>query len=294
MKTAICTCIKDEHSYLVEWIEYHLNLGFDHIYLFEDFGSKSHKLITDKYDSVTLLPMKIVMGEEDHIEGRQLKSVRYSLRTLKGKYDWVAFIDADEFIRVECDLKNFLSRYENSDGIYLSWRMFGACGRIKKPTCGVQEAYTVPELNVDFSQFLGAQWLHKSIVNMNRSPFMRNIHTVENGINMNGGKTGKIGIYHTAWIDHYFTKSWEEWCDRIFRRGDLCNGNRRLHMFFIANPDLDYMKDKLIAEVADLIPHGWKNYWLTPKVIAGGNVKKIHRLNRQRQGIIAGGNVKNN
>ena len=36
MKTAICTCIKNEQSYLKEWIDYHINLGFDHIYLYEE------------------------------------------------------------------------------------------------------------------------------------------------------------------------------------------------------------------------------------------------------------------
>ena len=43
IKTYICTIIKDEFEYLKEWCEYHLNLGFDKIFLFEDFESKSHK-----------------------------------------------------------------------------------------------------------------------------------------------------------------------------------------------------------------------------------------------------------
>ena len=37
--------------------------------------------------------------------------------------------------------------------------------------------------------------------------------------------------------------------------------------------------NNMIADVADLIPHGGKNYWLTPKIIAGGNTKKIKKLN---------------
>jgi hypothetical protein len=49
MRTAICTCIKDENDYLKEWIDWNLKAGFDHIYLYEDNGSKSHKSITDLY-----------------------------------------------------------------------------------------------------------------------------------------------------------------------------------------------------------------------------------------------------
>lgn len=64
MKTAICTCIKDEQAYLKEWLDYHLSLGFDHIYLYEDDGSKPHNDIVKDYNNVTLLPMRIVMGED--------------------------------------------------------------------------------------------------------------------------------------------------------------------------------------------------------------------------------------
>lgn len=280
MRTAICTCIKNEHAYLREWLEYHLGLGFDHIYLYEDFGSESHADIVDEYDNVTLLSMEVVLCEEDHIEGRQMKSVRYSLRCFK-EYDWIAFIDADEFIRLEdgLTLHAFLAGYEEHSAVYLSWRMFGACGHQTKPAGGVQESYTVPELDVDFGEFLGNRWLHKSIANMRRDPYAENIHTIRDGVNMDGEPVGRIGIYHTAWIDHYFTKSWEEWCDRIFKRGDLCNGNRRLLLFFKANPYLESDMEKMIAEVADRIPHGGKNYWLTPRCIAGGNVRTVTSLN---------------
>ena len=42
-KTAICAILKNEHQYLDEWIRHHLDIGFDEIYLYEDFGSKSCK-----------------------------------------------------------------------------------------------------------------------------------------------------------------------------------------------------------------------------------------------------------
>lgn len=282
MKTAICTCIKDEQAYLKEWLDYHLNLGFDHIYLYEDNGSISHSDIVKDYDNVTLLPINIA-SKECVKGGRQMQSIKHSLRTLKGKYDWIAFIDVDEFIRLEENLRDLLNKYSEYDSIYLSWKMFGACGRIDKPEGTVQESYTTPELNVDFNKLIGHQYQHKSIVNVNRNSLIKDNHTVCDGINMNGGKEGKPGIHHTAWIDHYFTKSWKEWCNRIFKRGDLCNGNRKLHLFFKCNPDFNDRKDKMIAEVADIIPIGYKNYWLSNKIIAGGNVRKIKEINTQRR-----------
>jgi hypothetical protein len=52
MKTKIITLVKDEQEYLEEWINYHLQLGFDKIEIYEDFGSTSHFGITQKYEKV--------------------------------------------------------------------------------------------------------------------------------------------------------------------------------------------------------------------------------------------------
>ena len=51
MNVCIITVIKNEQEYLNEWIRYHLDLGIDHLFIFEDKGSESHKEITDKYSS---------------------------------------------------------------------------------------------------------------------------------------------------------------------------------------------------------------------------------------------------
>ena len=44
MKIYTCTMINDEQRYLDEWIQYHLNIGFDKIILFEDFNSHPHDI----------------------------------------------------------------------------------------------------------------------------------------------------------------------------------------------------------------------------------------------------------
>lgn len=250
MKTAICACIKNEHEYLKEWIEYHLTLGFDHIYLYEDFNSISHNDIVKQYCNVTLLPISIVINN-NCIDSRQMDSVNYSLEKFKDLYDWIAFIDVDEFIRLESGitLHQLLNEYCEYDGIYLSWKMFGASNHIKKPNGGIQENYTIPELSINFCDFFGHKYLHKSIANLNKNPKFENIHSVMGGINMDGESFGKIGIYHTAWIDHYFTKSWEEWCNRILKRGDICKGVRRLSLFFSVNPSLKYLEQELYSSL---------------------------------------------
>ena len=54
---AICAILKDEHQYLKEWLDYHLNIGIDQIYLYEDITSQTHIEITKDYDNVHLMSM---------------------------------------------------------------------------------------------------------------------------------------------------------------------------------------------------------------------------------------------
>ena len=64
MKSCILTVIKNEHQYLDEWIKYHLDLGINHIFIFEDINSDSHKDICDKYgDSVSLNGIENLLDE---------------------------------------------------------------------------------------------------------------------------------------------------------------------------------------------------------------------------------------
>lgn len=285
MKAIICTCIKDENNYLSEWIEWHLGLGFEHIYLFEDYGSRSHRDITDRYNNVTLLSIDVAKDEINTVEKRQRKVYSYSLKAYKDQYDWIAFIDADEFVEFEegYNLEKLLSEHSEYPGIILSWRLYGANGRVSKPTGGLVESHPEPDDSIDYGKlWYGAEWSVKSFANLRKSPVVKHIHLIEGAVNMNGGNTPEYKIFHKAWIRHYYTKSWEEWCDRIFQRGDLCNGNRLLAQFFDVNPGMEHLREELIASVADRIPNG--TYWLDRKrgLIAGGNVKKIMALNYEK------------
>lgn len=96
----------------------------------------------------------------------------------------------------------------------------GASGHINKPLCGVIEAYTheVSLLPEDVT------WCYKSLVNLRRYEGMESLHFAINAVKTNHsiyeGAQDPCTCYEKAWINHYFTKSWEEWCNRIFKRGE--------------------------------------------------------------------------
>ena len=104
MKIAICAIIKDEQRYLEEWLQYHFKLGFDEIYLYEDLESTSHKEICDKYENVFLDKIENHFQTDRINIRRQRELYELFIEKYKDSFDWVAFIDIDEFIMTENNL----------------------------------------------------------------------------------------------------------------------------------------------------------------------------------------------
>ena len=285
MKTAICAILKDEHLFLEEWIEWHLGLGFDAIHLFEDKGSKSHEEICAKYSNVCLRRYENDSFLQELLNCKSFCNKQDALYNWFGDsycyvYDWITYIDIDEFITFSCnyDLKKLCEEFSDYSAVMLNWKMIGASGHISRPKCGVLEAYTVEEKPMKENSY----YMYKSFCNMHKWRGIYNVHNSPGYVNTNHNEDTSEWCYDKAWINHYFTKSWEDWCDRIFKRGDIMAGHRKLSEFFESNPDMLYLKDELMSGVSHIIPKG--TYWIDKNngLIAGGNVKVIQRLNNTK------------
>lgn len=281
---AICAIIKDEHIFLEEWIEWHLGLGFDAIHLFEDKGSKSHEEICEKYSNVYLRRYEdddevMFILQDQGSSQRQLSLYDWFARKYKGAYNWVAFIDIDEFFFFSegYDLNKLCKEFENYKSVLLNWRMMGANGHIDRPEGDITKAYT-KECGSVVS--IDKEWMYKSFVNLDKFEGFHNLHRAYGSVNTHFSPNYKQLHYDKAWLNHYFTKSWEDWCERIFKRGGTLRGHRKLADFFLCNTDMAHLKNELITSVAHRIPTD--TYWIDKErgIIAGGNVKKIMELNK--------------
>lgn len=240
MKIAICAIIKDEHRYLDEWLQYHLNLGFDEIWLYEDLESISHKEICDKYENVFLDKIENHFQTDRINIRRQRELYELFIEKYKDSFDWVAFIDIDEFIMTEnnLDLKTILNEYNDAKGLYLFWKMYNANNLIEpNETYSVLENYTnwfkTTDINLN---------MVKSMYNFNQMPELETHHRVKDGIKTDRTTNLEEPTYDKIWINHYYTKSWAEWCVKIYCRGDVWHGHRHIFDFFTINPE---MKEKL-------------------------------------------------
>lgn len=289
----ICCIVKNEHKFIKEWVDYHLNLGFNHIHIYEDYGSDSHASIFEdsKYtDKITIIPLGNSILK---VQNYNNSNTQFTLYKKYAKYckdnklaDWVLFTDIDEFLVFDegYNLDKLTEEYKDATGILLCWKMYGACGHIKSPhpEKGVIEAY--PYSNEGYVGSL--RWTVKSFVNIANYKGFNDLHNVSYAKMTNGFNTDNPDnprSFAKAWINHYYSKSWEDYCYRIFKRGNMSNNFRTCDQFFQANPDMKHLKKKLINSVRYI--HAKDTMWISKdlKIISGGNVNKINKLNKLRR-----------
>ena len=129
---------KDSASYLDEWIRFHLLVGFDHFYLYnngstDEFGDVLAPYVQDR--TVTLVDwpgiaqMKAALG--------------HCLETHRDETRWMAFLDDDEFLFPNHGdtLPPVLKEYENYAGVSAAWLLFGSSGQEKRTPGLVTERF---------------------------------------------------------------------------------------------------------------------------------------------------------
>jgi hypothetical protein len=262
MTTCIFTVIKNEHLYLDEWIQYHLNLGVQHIFLLEDFDSKTHKEITDKYQGfVTLLTVSDITA----IYKPQLyKNAGLNLQrpyTVAGvnyiknhfKYDWCFIIDADEFLTLENSgdtLENVMNQYASYNAVVLQWENYGASGLKYAPD------YTKTTIRDTFTEKCPLRDRPDATTKVcykleffdNSKYFNQHIvKSTDNWCKTDFSKSEEP-IYKNIYIRHYITKSWEEYFIKSKIRGTFSLNLRTYDYFFKLNPNMLPQKDELIRE----------------------------------------------
>ena len=267
MTSCIFTVIKNEHEYLDEWIKYHLNLGINHIFIFEDIDSISHKNIVNKYiDRVSLNSISEILNDNDLLKASELKRtkkksihhiyVKKGLEYIKSQsYDWCFVIDCDEFITLEnSGLDKTLSLYKDYEAIVLQWKLYGASGLISKPNyrnSGVVDIYTK-----EFTGYIPEKRyaLCKTCYNMKayRESHFWNSHQpsdICNWCRTDFSKERDIPVYANIFIRHYITKSWEEYVWKLNERGFMWGLRRNYDFFFTINPELMSLKESLLQSL---------------------------------------------
>jgi len=209
MKVAVVCVAKKEDHYLKEWLDYNQKLGFDKVLLFQN-------------DWRTDLEHPIL--EKGICDGPSIQVPLYnSVLEDNKEYDWIAFIDCDEFIvlKKHNNIKELIEEYKDRTNVIgLNWFIYGNMGIVSREEHSLLKPFKMRNRNTDPHI--------KVIVNARSGEKMQIPHnTFSHSMDTNGkrfyGPFNTGGPSDVAYINHYHNKTKEDWIERCQRGRADCD-----------------------------------------------------------------------
>ena len=215
------TNFKSENRYIQEWLEYHLLVGVDHFYLYDQDGCEEVREILEPYETSGV----VTRHSWTHYDGTrydgptrfyQINKNHLAFAHCAGNYrnnaGWMMKIDMDEFLYPPTGADSLLQYLRSLDrkhvkGIRIPRFNFGDNGHVSRPDGLVIEVYTHRE---------SAPSNHKDMANcryLGNNRFCHSAHSWYYRL-LKPGKLIEETDANGIRINHYYTKSFEEYQSR--------------------------------------------------------------------------------
>lgn len=219
MKSALICIAKDEDHYIDEWALYHLKLGFEKIFVYQNNWRYSGNVLQKYRNEIELIEFD---GEK-----MQMRAYNDFIDNQYSNYDFAAFIDVDEFIclKQHNNINSFFDGYLDFYGLGINWRCFGDNNLIEviDNNYSLIDRFTKCEKNLDRHI--------KTILNLNKSKnmfYFVNPHFVDMSMRYNvivdvskqryiNGPWNYNAIDDSAQINHYTCKTISEFKNKLTR-----------------------------------------------------------------------------
>lgn len=124
---SLCGIFKNEARFLDEWIRYHLVIGVDHFYLYNNNSDDNYAEILKPYINEGIVELL-----DWPFENSQMKAYEHCYSIHRYDTNWLTFIDVDEFICpiASDNIKIWLKSYSKYPGVAVYWKQFGSNGKL--------------------------------------------------------------------------------------------------------------------------------------------------------------------
>jgi hypothetical protein len=254
---AVVAIMKNEGAYLKEWLDFHIMVGVQKFYLYDNESNDNTKDVLKPYIKKGIVDYTYYPGL-----AKQMPAYKDAVNRHSDESRWMAFIDLDEFIfSLKYDnLVEYLKTLPTFGALVVGWMIYGSSNQKEKKPGFVIER---------FKMHADKTWGVKSIFNPRMILDMTNPHTSEVAgftIDENGKRLGFIDQTNNPpscdiiRINHYVTKSYEEFMIRC-NKGDACYENmaespkaKALNRFNIHNRNevYDDVMDKYVKKLKKL------------------------------------------
>ena len=209
---SIAAIFRNEADYLKEWIEFHLMVGVDRFYLYDNESTDCFLPILKPYiecGKVVLIPWATFLKDAS----AQRLAYAHAVCNCNATVRWLVFIDIDEFLFSETsdDIKPIFSGLDELAAIVIPRFEFGPNGHKRKPPGLVIENYT----RVGRRDKSGSTLNSKTAINPLLATEIGTHKCIVDGptLVMESPDSGKLKLR----INHYFSKSESEFQNKMGR-----------------------------------------------------------------------------
>ena len=224
-KVAVCAIGRLENRYALEWVSHYLKLGVDKIIIYDNNRPEDDETFSQVLWSIV---------EDGYVEikpwfDNQKSAYEDFYNHYGNEYDWIGFFDFDEFLEIQDgrDVKDFLTGFEFADVVVMNWRTMTDNGLVHYEPKPLKERFT-EATGEDFAINRHVKcFVRSGIVGISfNDPHCPNAPKL-NVVNVLGEQVEQVPIQPTvihrvAWINHYNTKTAEEWATLKMRRLSPC------------------------------------------------------------------------
>jgi Glycosyltransferase family 92 len=214
---SVSSCLGFDAPYLLEWVEFHRLAGVERFFLYNNGDREGQRRLLEPY----VEEGTVVLHEWPVFPAPQVPSFRHTLSTHRDDSRWIAFIDTDEFLfsPTRRPLPELLREYERHPAVGVCRAFFGPSGHRTKPPGLVIESYLSR-----LSDWKGSAFI-KSIIDPSRTVRPQNPHyfiyeegaAVDENHDPVDNQHARSLSYARLRINHYFTRSEEEWRQKVSR-----------------------------------------------------------------------------
>jgi Glycosyltransferase family 92 len=226
---AMCTLFRNEAHHIGEWIEFHMLVGVERFFLYDNESDDDPRDVLSPYieEGIVVLHEWPGSGGEDNLKVNNLQRTAYEhcLSVHGEEARWIAFTDSDEFLfsPTRRSVAELLVEYERWPAVVVNLVFFGTSGHVTRPRGLVIENYTnVLEMEAGGRGAL----VVKSIVDpaavkrcrgANAFEYRRGAAVDENGYPAFSVKTKSRSVERLR-INHYFARSEDDLRAKLARR----------------------------------------------------------------------------
>ncbi len=263
----VLACARNEGAYLLDWVSYHLSIGFEHVFLYTNDNQDGSDALLGLLAAQGIITW--VRNECGQEMSPQFKCYAHALRMLPQilDYAWAAVLDLDEYVGFDpvrySSFTDFLGQIElqSTDAVALCWLLHAARPEDRWSATSSLTRFPLrdPGVNPHVKSVIrpGLFWFslpHDPVPSVGapfefRSPDGSLHHHA--AVHGRGAALSDAPNAERAWISHYILRSAEEALWKWARgQGDLAANNpvSRRSLEFIAGSFLNLARPEHLVE----------------------------------------------